>query len=131
MGTNRYPETNTAVRKRKPQATDHATAGHAVVAPHAVLLARDGHSCPIRDIVSDGTFVAAANRVRVWLTRKLAERIDGVDLSERQVGDVLELSPRDASLLMAEGHAEPDRRARVRGSAPEALRGGSDTEDAG
>jgi len=63
VGTNRYPETNTAVRKRKPQATDHATAGHAVVAPHAVLLARDGHSCPIRDIVSDGTFVAAVTHV--------------------------------------------------------------------
>ena len=53
----------------------------------------------------------------MWLKQKLAERIDGVELSGRKVGDVLELPPRDASLLMAEGHAEPDRRACVRGSA--------------
>ena len=68
--------------------------------------------------------------VRVWLTRKLAERVDGVDLSGRQVGDVLELSSRDASLLLAEGHAEPDRRKTVRPSARQSLRGRSNEEDA-
>ena len=67
--------------------------------------------------------------MRVWLTRKLAERIDGVDLSGRQVGDVLELSPREAALLMAEGHAERDRRATVRASAQQSSRGRAKPED--
>jgi hypothetical protein len=48
--------------------------------------------------------------MRVWLTRKYAERIDDVDLSGRKVGDVLDLPPRDAALLMAEQWALPDRR---------------------
>jgi hypothetical protein len=42
----------------------------------------------------------------VRLTRKLAERIDGVDLSESHVGDTLYLSPHDAELLVAEGWGE-------------------------
>ena len=75
-------------------------------------------------MIRDGIIVARVVRVRVWLTRKLAERIDGVDLSGRQVGDVLELSPREAALLMAEGHAEHDRRATVRASAEPSSRGG-------
>jgi len=66
----------------------------------------------------------------VWLTRKLADCIDGVDLSGQEVGDVLELSSRDASLLLAEGHAQPDRRKTVRPSARESLRGRSNAEDA-
>jgi len=43
---------------------------------------------------------------------------------------VLELSSRDASLLLAEGHAEPDRRKIVRPSARESVRGQSKKEDA-
>jgi hypothetical protein len=46
-------------------------------------------------------------RMRVRLTRKLAERIDGVDLSGRRVGDVLDLDPADARLLVAETWATP------------------------
>lgn len=42
----------------------------------------------------------------VRLTRKYAERIDGVDLSEHQVGDRLPLAAREARLLIAEGWAE-------------------------
>jgi len=45
--------------------------------------------------------------VRVRLTRKLSERIDGVDLSGAREGDTLELSPRDALILIAEGWASP------------------------
>jgi hypothetical protein len=45
--------------------------------------------------------------MRVRLTRKLAECIDGVDLTGRVVGDVLEVSDRDARCLMAEGWAVP------------------------
>jgi hypothetical protein len=51
----------------------------------------------------------------VWLTRKLADVVDGIDLSGRVVGDVLDLPVREASLLMAEQYAEPDRRATLRG----------------
>jgi hypothetical protein len=48
--------------------------------------------------------------VRVWLSRKLAEFINGIDLSGRKVGDVLELSKREAWLLLEDGYAEVDRR---------------------
>jgi hypothetical protein len=40
------------------------------------------------------------------LTRKLTECLDGVDLSKYRVGDILDLSERDARLLLAEGCAE-------------------------
>jgi hypothetical protein len=42
----------------------------------------------------------------VRLTQKLADSIDGIDLSGRAVGDAIEVSPREASLLIAEGWAE-------------------------
>jgi hypothetical protein len=42
----------------------------------------------------------------IRLTRKLAECVDGIDLSRSREGDVLELSRRDAGLLVAEGWAE-------------------------
>ena len=42
----------------------------------------------------------------VRLTRKLADRVDGVDLSAYRVGQALHLPWRDARLLMAEGWAE-------------------------
>ena len=40
------------------------------------------------------------------LRTKLAEVIDGIDLSHCAEGDVIELSDRDARLLIAEGWAE-------------------------
>ena len=45
----------------------------------------------------------------VWvrLTRKYAEVIDGVNLEHATVGDRLELSQREAQMLIAEGWAEP------------------------
>jgi hypothetical protein len=43
--------------------------------------------------------------MRVRLVRKLAERIDGIDLSNYKIGDVLELPARKARLLFAEGWA--------------------------
>jgi len=48
--------------------------------------------------------------VRVWLSRKLADFINGIDLRNRQVGDVVELSAREAALLLGDGYAELDRR---------------------
>lgn len=44
--------------------------------------------------------IAAAMRIR--LTRKLADTIDGVALSDYAVGDVLDLVPHEARLLIAE-----------------------------
>jgi hypothetical protein len=49
--------------------------------------------------------------MKVWLTRKYAERIDGVDLSGRQIGDRMDLPQVEAQLLVAEQWALPDRRA--------------------
>jgi hypothetical protein len=46
-------------------------------------------------------------RVLVRLTKKLAEVIDGIDLSDRRVGDVVDLPKHDAEVLMAEGWASP------------------------
>jgi hypothetical protein len=43
----------------------------------------------------------------IRLTRKLAECLDGVDVSACREGDVLDLPHRDALLLMAEGWAIP------------------------
>jgi hypothetical protein len=40
--------------------------------------------------------------MRVRLTRKLAECVDGVDLRAHTVGDVMDVSQRDARLLIAE-----------------------------
>jgi hypothetical protein len=45
--------------------------------------------------------------MKVRLTRKLAEVIDGLDLSKAREGDTLELPARDALLLIAEGWASP------------------------
>ncbi|HUE88094.1 MAG TPA: hypothetical protein VMO26_18625 [Vicinamibacterales bacterium] len=42
----------------------------------------------------------------VRLTVKLAEVVNGVDLSRYREGDVIELSVRDAEMLIAEGWAE-------------------------
>jgi hypothetical protein len=56
--------------------------------------------------------------MRVRLTRKLAERINGVDLTGRGIGDVLDLPEREALLLVNEQWAtlenQPDRRAPIR-----------------
>jgi hypothetical protein len=45
--------------------------------------------------------------MRVRLKRKLSESVNGVDLSRAREGDTLDLSPRDALLLIAEGWATP------------------------
>jgi hypothetical protein len=48
--------------------------------------------------------------VKVRLTRKLAPIVDGIDLSSHQVGDVFELPPEQARLVIAEDWAIPERR---------------------
>jgi hypothetical protein len=56
--------------------------------------------------------------MKVVLTRKHADRIDGIDLSEYRVGDVLELTLPDAKAIVAEGWALPDRRTATLSSSP-------------
>jgi hypothetical protein len=48
--------------------------------------------------------------MKVVLMRKFAERIDGVDVSAYETGDVFDVPAADARLLMAERWAIPDRR---------------------
>ena len=55
--------------------------------------------------------------MRVRLTRKFAERINGVDLSGHQVNEVFDVPPRDARLLFAEEWAIAERRAAERRAA--------------
>jgi hypothetical protein len=43
--------------------------------------------------------------MRVRLTRKLAECLDGIDLSHRSVDEIFDLPLHDAELLIAEGWA--------------------------
>ena len=48
--------------------------------------------------------------VKVWLTKKYADCIDGIDLSRCRVGDTLNLPASEAWLLLAEQWARPERR---------------------
>jgi hypothetical protein len=45
--------------------------------------------------------------MKVRLMRKFAEFIDGVDLTHRHVGDVIDVSHQEAEILMAEEWAAP------------------------
>jgi hypothetical protein len=45
-------------------------------------------------------------RLKIRLTRKLADRMNGVDLSQVKEGDCVELIPAEARLLILEGWAE-------------------------
>jgi hypothetical protein len=49
--------------------------------------------------------------MRVRVTRKLAECVDGVDLSRCREGDVIDLTEPEAQLIIAEQWAVPARRA--------------------
>ena len=51
--------------------------------------------------------------MKVRLTKKLADRLDGIDVTERQEGDLLDLSAHDAAMLVEERWAIPERRAHV------------------
>ena len=64
--------------------------------------------------------------MKVVLVRKLARCIDGVDLSSRHIGEVFDLPPTEARLLLAEKWAIPDRRTGS-GVPPSAERRGSAT----
>ena len=59
--------------------------------------------------------------MKVRLTKKYAENIDGVDLADHAVGEMLDLPAEKARLLLAEQWAAPDRRNEI-GAAPTAPR---------
>jgi hypothetical protein len=44
--------------------------------------------------------------MKIRLTRKFADLINGIDLSKAHTGETLDLSTRDAEILLAEGWAE-------------------------
>ena len=54
--------------------------------------------------------------MRVRLVKKLAEKIDGVDLSGHTVGSCLQVEERDGQLLVAEGWAVPTAEKKPSGS---------------
>ncbi len=43
--------------------------------------------------------------MRIRLTRRLANRIDGIDVTARRVGDMFDVTRHDGDLLVAEGWA--------------------------
>lgn len=49
-------------------------------------------------------------RMRVRLLRKLAQEINGIDLSSIDVGEVVDLAERQSRMLIAEGWAIAERR---------------------
>jgi hypothetical protein len=55
--------------------------------------------------------------MKVRLTRKHADRIDGIDLSSYQPGDLIELSASEARLLIAEQWGFAERRERAESTA--------------
>ena len=62
-----------------------------------------------------GLRIATVPLMRVRLTRKLADRLDGLDLSARTLGDVFEVAPEEGTLLIAEGWAIAERQFSDRG----------------
>jgi len=46
--------------------------------------------------------------MKVRLVRKLADCLDGIDVTDCEVGDLIDLSPAEAILLVAEGWAAPE-----------------------
>ncbi len=44
--------------------------------------------------------------MKIRLTKRFAERIDGVDLSGVRTGDVLDVPPKEARILINEGWAD-------------------------
>lgn len=43
--------------------------------------------------------------MRIRLTRRLANFMDGIDMSRLSVGDVIDVAPHDGAMLIAEGWA--------------------------
>jgi len=68
--------------------------------------------------------------MKVVLTRKLADSMDGIDVAGHHVGDVLDLTAAEAELLVAEHWATPERR-REHGETPAVERRGTNHQPNG
>ena len=60
--------------------------------------------------------------MKVRLTRKFADMINGIDLSKARAGQMLDLPAHEANMLMAEGWAEYESRTSVLDKADERRR---------
>ena len=65
-----------------------------------------------------GSCSVAGHPVLVRLTRKMANRVNGLDVSHVQVGEVINLSDQAATMLIAEEWAGTRKRSRVEVQAP-------------
>lgn len=64
-------------------------------------------------------FAIVPSTMRVRLTKKHAERIDGIDLKGHQPGDLMDLPAEQARLIVAEEWAIPERRERRAEGSPQ------------
>ena len=62
--------------------------------------------CGVRFLLLSPVRRVANSIMRIRLTRKLADYLDGIDLSAYRPGDVISMSPAQTRLLIAEGWAE-------------------------
>jgi hypothetical protein len=70
-------------------------------------------SVPRRADANQGTRVAGFfPSMKVRLTKKLADQLDGINVADHREGDILDLSPREAKMLVEERWALPERRDR-------------------
>ena len=60
---------------------------------------------PAKRLLGDATLASTPHNVLVRITRKLADHINGVDLSRMKVDDIVDLPSRDADILIREGWA--------------------------
>ena len=63
------------------------------------------------------SITARARDVKVQLTRKFAQMLNGVDLSHWLVGEVVDVPEREAQMLIAEAWASPLSSSRERATA--------------
>ena len=93
---------------------DSSIAGTAspAVLVHAISRFSDSSTLPALARYED---CSGRHRMRVVLTKKLAEIIDGIDIRSYRVGDLLYLPANEARLIVAENWAIADRRACIRG----------------
>jgi hypothetical protein len=82
---------------------------------------RPPRSEPGRPVTVCHALPQAKGPLKVRLTRKLANSLDGVDVSRAKVGDVLDVPEREATMLISEGWAT-----RVLPDAPDARAKGSE-----
>jgi hypothetical protein len=84
----------------RPSATAGTPLARITLVPQPTAIQRSATLHNRYTVVGDETLM-----VRVRLTRKFANLIDGIDLSHRRQGDLIDLSSTEARILMLEGWA--------------------------